>query len=33
MFPAKFADEAIKGYDINQLSPSPKSQAEEYYAE
>jgi hypothetical protein len=33
MFPEKYYNEVIKGYLVAQFKPSPKEQAEEYYAE
>ena len=33
MFPEKYFNEVIKGYQVDQFKPSPKEQAEEYYAE
>ncbi len=33
MFPENYATKAIVGYQVDQLSPSPKEQAEAYYAE
>ncbi len=31
MFPANYADEAIAGYPVNQLKPSPQEQAQAFY--
>jgi hypothetical protein len=31
MFPDKYAAEAIAGFDVDKFSPSPKTQAEEYF--
>ena len=33
MFPEKYTQDAINGFSVDQLKPSPKEQAEEYYAE
>lgn len=33
MFPEKYAEEAILGYDIELLKPSPKEQAQAYYGD